>query len=284
MKLIKCEINNIKFLVYFFSLISFFLTSCALFRTIPTPTLNETRKQSMKPAVEDLLRLVPDWKNWDEVQAWIQQGVNLSKHFSRDQITSDSFISLSWADLLEEGKVPLGLYASEKWRKFVLMIFLADLISYPNTVDQVNFDRLQFVMHSFPVGFRAWWIQLPNQSWWPAGYTGWYPMYENVFSSFETSPAQIKNRMVVPNLYVKNSDAFLYLFNYSVAPGLKKSQLSNALIKTFSHEIHSKKPRGLACISVSEDGDRIASKFNMSSSGAFSIGENIEKVFTKRFN
>lgn len=161
-----------------------------------------------------LLDFVPDFSSWNEAASWIKKGQSIS--FTK----CENIASLEWKECQEKGKVPFGLYSSKVWRKFALAIFLADLVSYPTPSDQVNFDRLLFLMHAFPEGFRVWWIEQEG-IWWPVGYSGWYPMLETTFKLFEKESEKIKNRMVVPNLSTDQQKP-LYLFNFSVIPSLKK--------------------------------------------------------------
>jgi len=224
---------------------------------------------------EKILKEVPDFCNREEALKWIDKGIKLVEKLTPEMVKEAPIASLEWE---EEGKDNLlGYYASLKWRKIVLATFLADLVSYQPS-DQVNFDRLLYVMHVFPKGFRTWWMQLPDQSWWPVGYTGWYPMLETAFDLFEKHPEKLKDRMVVP----RSSSSYLYLFNYSVAPHLKKTALSSQLIKAYIGDISNQQVKGLACITVSEDGVRMAHSLGMARRGDLVMDGNIEGIFTKR--
>lgn len=226
-------------------------------------------------AAADLLEGVPDFTSWDEAQGWIAS----MKTWAQGDIADAQFASLDWSDLQEDAESTFGLYASQNWRKFVLAAFAADLVSYPNPTDQVNFDRLLFVMHAFPQGFRVWWVKLQNEPWRPVGYTGWYPMLDTMFETFKNSPEQLKNRMVVPNTAVDSDDLLLYLFNFSCAAQLKKTALSKALMTRCAEDIAKQNPKGLACITVSDDGIRIAKRFGMACSGHLTIDNTTEGVF-----
>jgi len=227
-----------------------------------------------------LLKEVPNLNCWKEAQEWIQEGQNLVAQLTSKAILEEEILSIDWSDINQQREFPFGLYHSEKWRQFVLATFLADLVSYTIPVDQVNFERLAFVMHLFPQGFRTWWIKLQNNLWWPVGYTGWYPMLENAYALFERSPEKLKDRMVIPNTHASDQPPYLYLFNYSVAPALKKSRLSKNLIKQYVHEIGNQKARGLACITVSEDGKRLADRLGMCCTGHLILDGSIEDVYT----
>jgi len=157
------------------------------------------------------------------------------------------------------------------FKKFVLATFAADLICYPKLSDQVTFERLMMVMNAFPQGFRTWFLQLPGDVWRPVGYTGWYPMSEAMFDTFQNHPEQLKDRRVVPT----ESD-YLYLFNFSVAPYIKEKALTKPLMTQFIADIKRQNPKGLACITVSEDGIRNAERLGMQRTGSV----NGEGVYT----
>lgn len=230
---------------------------------------------------EEVLKNIPDFTSWEKASYWVQAGQQMTEQFTKELVSGSEFMSLEWGEIERKREFPFGLYASESWRKFVLATFLADLASYPIPGDQVNFDRLLFVMHAFPQGFRTWWLKLPNNSWWPVGYTGWYPMLETMFELFEKSPERLKDRMVVPNIHKPKGQPYLYLFNYSVAPELKKTSLSKALMKRFAQDIAAQNAKGLACITVSDDGIRVANKFGMEFSGNLDVDGSVEGVYIK---
>ncbi len=212
--------------------------------------------------MQSLLENVPDWTNWQQAEQWILDGQSVASNFDASTLCESNICSLEWHDITAESNSTFGHYSNKNWRQFVLATFLADLISYPIPEDQVDFDRLAFVMHGFPQGFRLWWVKHPNGQWWPAGYTGWYPMSQNHFALMHHTPEQIHNRLVAP----QESSPYLYLFNYSVAPNLKKSLVSKRLMHRYAEDIKAIDYRGLACITVSDEGIKVAQRFGMSAS------------------
>lgn len=264
----------------------------------------------MKPNARHLIESIPDWTNGSDAPCWAQRWMDaglkeVQNHKSAEKSAS---LTLEFEDIYPLGTQALeipdnseqknlfGLYSSADWRRFVLAVFLADAVSYPRSEDQVSFERLAFVMHRFPQGFKVWWSPFSDSAgqevWWPVGYTGWYPMLESVFNTFEKNPESLVDRTVIPcprtegdrtkSQFAPAEKLFLYLFNYSVAPAFKKTQLSKRLMKDYSTLIHSKNAQGLACITVSDDGARIANRFGMLHSGNFKSGTTLEGVYTKR--
>jgi hypothetical protein len=237
----------------------------------------------MIPTPDSLLSSVPDWHDWKKVSQWIKDGQRNAIQLSRESLEPSSIYCLEWSNLREEKNWPFGYYCSPIWRKFTLAAFLADLVSYAAPIDQVNFDRLVFLMHCFPQGFRVWWLKSHDGGcWWPVGYTGWYPMLETVFDTFEKAPEKLRDRMVLPDPKSLEGSPYIYLYNYSVAPTLKKSSLSKALMKRYSDDIYAQAFQGLASIAVSEDGIRMASRFDLKLSGYLKIENMAEGVFVKR--
>lgn len=229
------------------------------------------------PTAAELLANVPDFCDWATAQAWIevgQAGLYQIPHDCAFACLDGTQIDRS-ATLADRSASCFGLYASAEWRKFAMATFLADLLSYRHPVDQVSFDRLLFVIHAFSEGFRVWWVKF-SEIWWPVGYSGWYPMLEGHFELFQKQPHLLKNRMVVP---APTSRDYLYFFNYSVMPSLKKSDLSKALMRHFVQDIQQLFPKGMACITVSEEGAQIATRFGMQCTGQLIIDGCAEGVW-----
>lgn len=238
-----------------------------------------------------VLEFVPDWDQWEVALAWIREGLKKVGTLNQRQLEillkGNQMQILEWADLQDQSHSTqefqqFGLYSSKNWRKWVLSCFLADLASYSVPVDQVNFERLAFVMNLFPKGFRIFWLKM-DETWWPVGYSAWYPMFELQFEVFEKSPGRLRDRMVTPDTYSKNEHPFIYLFNYSAISAAKGTPLTKELLSRYSKDLERQNYRGLACITVSEDGRRVAQRFGMDCSGELKIRDSVEHVFAKRF-
>lgn len=237
---------------------------------------------SISSKVDIFLKTIPDFSCWEKARHWLQQSQEVIHNYEFNLLSPQETFFLDYVEIQEPTEPLFRLFSSQNWRKFVLSTFLADLVSYPKLVDQVDFDRLLFVMHAFPQGFRIWWRKFPNQVWLPVGYTGWYPMLETHFEIFEHHPEKLKDRMVVPYPSSLRNQPYLYLFNYSVIPCLKRSPLTKQLMEKYAQDINTQQARGLACITVSEDGTRVAHRFGMKYSGALNFNGNLERVYVKR--
>ncbi|HEV8051307.1 MAG TPA: hypothetical protein VGP47_02350 [Parachlamydiaceae bacterium] len=229
-----------------------------------------------------LLDSIPDFIEWNKARRWMEEGQKLLDRSLESKLLEKEIVSLEWGQIEQNVNLPFGRYESGLWRKFVLATFFSDYVSYSHPIDRVNFERLLFVMHAFPEGFRTWWTKLSDGNWWPVGYSGWYPMLETAFELFEKSPHKLKDRMVVPSSSIDREGAYLYLFNYSVAPLFKGSVLPKMLIKALSEDIKAQNGRGLACVTVSEDGVRVAKRFGMAYAGDLVLDGSIEAVYAVR--
>ncbi len=106
-----------------------------------------------------LLDSVPDWGDWTRLTDWINQRQELESSWQAALTggrNDSNWISLEWNEIATPTLPPFGYYSSPLWRKFVTAAYFADLCSYPAPDDQVSFERLLFVMHAFPQGFKVW--------------------------------------------------------------------------------------------------------------------------------
>ncbi len=175
-----------------------------------------------------------------------------------------------------------GRYEDSTWRKHVLATFMADLASYTEPASRVSFERLAYVMHAFPTGFRVFWAQGPDCRWWPVGYSAWYPMLASAFALLADDAHALRDRMVVPALEPELEGPFVYLFNYSVVGTLRRTPLSSNLVKRLAADIAAANPAGLATIAVSADGCRVAERFGMKRTGVLVLDGVEQFVFAAR--
>ena len=160
-------------------------------------------------------------------------------------------------------------FTNRTWRKFLLSVYYADILSYPVPADQVDFPRLCYVLNCAPQGFTVWWAEFANGRKFPVGYTGWYyvaePVFQQVAALQERDDRSISHRFFLPT---PQATGYLYLFNYSIVQALKGTRFSRTLIKDFAAEINRVPYQGLFCATVSGDGRRVAEQFGMQKVGA----------------
>ncbi len=170
---------------------------------------------------------------------------------------------LSSLDVLEGPPSSLILTvapASEQLRHFTAVL-LADWACYVAPADKVTPERLRQAMDTFPQGFRSWWIRSPDRDWLPVGYSGWYPVSKETFSLLEQGALSAGRS--VPAISLAEEGALLYLFNYSVLPPLRGSEVARRLVRGLADEVNALQPRGVAALTVSSDGARVAQRFGM---------------------
>jgi hypothetical protein len=229
-----------------------------------------------------ILADVPDLGDWNDLEIWFaKRREALAALRSTPEIT-DTLFPVDVGAQVGAPRSPFGRYADPVFRKLVLATFLADWACYDEPVNQVSLARLFYVMDVFPSGFRAWWVESPEAGWLPVGYTGWCPISTATFEAFAGNATTLRDRSVVVLPALDPAGSFLYLFNYSIAPPLRRSACSRRLMCGLAGDIEAVHTRGLAAITVSEDGARAAERFGMSRTGTVVIDGFEEAIYTVR--
>lgn len=223
---------------------------------------------------------VPDFGAPEALTSWLSEGQRALGALAWSEALEASVASHECPAGDEPG--PLGRYGDPRWRTFAAAVFLADLASYPAPVDQVGFERLLYVMHVFPRGFRLWTAEVPGAGRLPVGYTGYYPIGPASFALLEREPASLPNRMVVPLPAAPPGGSFVHLFNFSIVPALRRTGASRRLVAAYAREVEALAPRGLSAITVSPDGIRVVERFGMARSGTLVVDGSEEWVYTSR--
>ncbi len=194
--------------------------------------------------------------------------------------------------LVEEGRFGFLTVADTRGlggqRRFINALLLADWLSYGRSADRVSYVRLQGVVRDFRSGFRLYVCRPSEGELVPVGYSGWYPIEESVFEKMEQAPSSLTNRgQIRPSLLFNPQDeqgAYVYLFNFSVAPSLKGGWLARRLLEDLKNELTAFPKRGLASVTVSEDGQRVSRRFGLEKTGAMTHEGDVEDVFVRRFD
>ncbi len=222
----------------------------------------------------------PDFGDFQALGLWLDEGRRRLDELSRPAALSLSVEPIEYAPRETTGL--LGRYEDSRFRKFVAAAFLADIASYPEPAEQVGLERLMYVMHVFPRGFRVWGAIMPDGLWLPVGYSGWYPIPETSFEILEQKTKSVRDRMVVPLPNVVPEESFLYLFNFSIIEPLRRTSASRRLVRAFAEDITRQAARGLVATTVSAEGGRVCERFQMKKTGAILIDGNEESVYTVR--
>lgn len=221
---------------------------------------------------------IPDFVDVSDVSQWIGTVVEAATVVSASSLTG--WHSVSGEEVVRGfAGSPMGLFGYPPWRRFVLGLLAADWASYAVPVDQVNFERLAFIASTFPRGFRLFLGRTEEAQSIPVGYSAWHPMSNGSFRLLRDHAAQLVDRTVLPLSTMVPAVSDVYLFNYSVAPGLRGSDLARSLVKEYAREVTAAAPRSLTAITVSEDGSRVAAKFGMSKRTPLVVDGALEDVY-----
>ena len=168
--------------------------------------------------------------------------------------------------------------AAPERETFVKGILAADWACYTTAEDRVDLDRLRAVITAFPQGFHLYLKQGE-----PIGYTGWYPVARDVFDRLHDTPQTLTHRgQIMPLPALTPGGDYLYLFNYSIVSRLHKTAESKAMIQGFARAVLGTPHRGLAAVTVSPDGVRVAEKFGMTHRGDMTHDGAAEGVYALR--
>src|SRR5262245_65153468 len=230
--------------------------------------------------VDEIMASVPDLGNWEPARLWVADRLDLLRRTAFDPALRTTFAALE-APPPASFDAALGPYGSPKWRRFALAAFLADWACYEKPAHRVGFTQLMYVTSVFPAGFRVWMCRWPDGSWVPVGYTGWYPLAEPVYLTLAKSPASANYRgAAVPLRTLAARGNYLFLFNYSIVAPLKTSPESRMMMKSFAEQLATIDTAGMAAVTVSEDGSRVARRFGLQYAGDMVAGGNVGRVFT----
>jgi hypothetical protein len=159
-------------------------------------------------------------------------------------------------------------------RRFLAGTLLADWACFESAADRVDLPRLRHVIDTFPGGFRLWLCRIADGQYTPVGYTGWYPIAAKTFETMLHHPETIPNRGFMAPCTGTQAGGAIYIFNYSILPGLRRLPHSRTLLQTLSGELLSAAPQPLAAVAVSDDGIRVARRLGMEVTGRMThLGE-----------
>ncbi|MBI4031233.1 MAG: hypothetical protein HY370_06105 [Proteobacteria bacterium] len=172
----------------------------------------------------------------------------------------------------------IGIADAPDREEFITDVLAADWACYAAPEDKVDEPRLRAVINAFPDGFR---LYLKGNK--PVGYTGWYPIARAIFDRLHDAPQTLTHRgQIMPLPGLSRGGDYLYLFNYSIIPALHKTPESKAMIQDFARVVRVAPHRGLAAVTVSPDGARVAEKFGMTRRGEMTHDGAPEDVYALR--
>lgn len=212
-------------------------------------------------SAEDRKDELASFSDWDALSARLASVVEQVREVEPTGAIEASFGAIEDAE--ESALGPLGRVADARFRGFVGATFVADLACFAAPGDQVSFDRLLDAMRAFPRGFRLWGATIEGAGWLPLGYTGVIPIAAETFERFERGEASLAGPPTRALSAVEPGGSFLYLFNFSVVPGLRGTRMAARVIKALADDVRRTPHRGLAALTVSRDGERVVERFGM---------------------
>jgi hypothetical protein len=201
-----------------------------------------------------------DFSDWDALHGRIAELVERARGAAITDVIAGSFAAIE----------PDAAGAREaRWRGLVGATFVADLACYAEPADQVSFDRLVGAMRAYPQGFRVWGARLggAGSAWVPLGYTGVIPIAAATFERFEQGTASLAGPVIEALPAIEAGGSHLYLFNFSVVPGLRGTRMAARVVKALADDVARTPHRGLAALTVSSDGERVVKRFGMTARG-----------------
>ncbi len=241
--------------------------------------MNSTARGSIGAADE-----LADFSDWDALPGRIAEVVQRARGAAMSEAIARTFTAIEDEPTAAPG--PIGRYGDARWRGLVGATFAADLACYAEPADQVSFDRLVDAMRVFPSGFRLWRARFDDDdgdagsAWVPLGYTGVIPIAEATFARFEQGAVSLAGPTITALPAVEAGGSFLYLFNYSVVPWLRGTRMAARVVKALADDVARLPHRGLAALTVSRDGERVAERFGMAARGRVEGAH--EAAFTSR--
>jgi hypothetical protein len=220
----------------------------------------------------------PDLTDEAAAADWTRQQASIVKSIDVAALTADAVVSLTAAEACAENQsetLPASCI-----RRFALAALVADWACYTDPAAKESYPHLLRVVSTFPAGFRVWLHQYSEDTYIPVGYSGWHPIPEAVYSKLHDTPEQITNRdQIMPIKGLEHDCNYAYIFNISIIQQLQKTTISKSLIKTLVDDLQKQPLAGLAVITVSPDGQRIARRFGLHQTGSITHHGQKEEAF-----
>ncbi|MHB8270254.1 hypothetical protein [Bradyrhizobium sp.] len=227
----------------------------------------------------EVLQKIPDLRDQTVVERWVETRREALAGSSFSEAIRSTFVGI---DLEVSPQSILGPFSSPQWQRLALSAFLSDWACYSEPADRVDFSRLLYVTGTFPHGFRVWFCRLEDGEFTPVGYTGWYPIASSIFELMLEKPETITHRGFIAPLPKLELASYLYLFNASIVPQLRRGTAqSSLLMRRFCEDLGNVQKRGLVSVTVSEDGARFSRRFGMTHMGTMTVDGTAEEIYAR---
>lgn len=227
---------------------------------------------------EILSASVPDFTDDAAALTWVRHQARVIKSIELSALARDDVFSFTATEACVQNAS--GTPDASCLGRFGLAMLLADWACYADPATKEAYPHLRQALSAFPLGFRLWMLPYRENASIPVGYTGWHPIPESVFAALRDSPGQFTNRAQITPIRSLGPDRnYVYIFNISIISQLHKTTASKLLIKTLAADLKRQKISGLAVITVSPDGQRIAERFGLRPTGSITHEGQEEEAF-----
>jgi len=157
-------------------------------------------------------------------------------------------------------------------------LLAADHRCYPRAVDQLSRERAELLLAAADLRLRIWF----DAGDLPCGYTAIHTVPQACLDLLRDPPASAPDRSFVSPAKAGETAAALFLLNYSIAPELRRSAASRALIAGLADDLAAM-PQSLpvAALCVSAEGVRVAERFGLRDHARIEVGGDLETVMLR---
>jgi hypothetical protein len=157
-------------------------------------------------------------------------------------------------------------------------LLAADHRCYPRPVDRLSRERAELLIAAADLRVRVWF----DADDLPYGYTAIHTIAAPVLALLEQPPATAPDRSFVTPARAGEMAAALFLLNYSIAPELRRSAASRALLAGLAEDLAAM-PQSLpvAALCVSAEGVRVAERFGLRDHARIEVGGDLETVMLR---
>jgi hypothetical protein len=157
-------------------------------------------------------------------------------------------------------------------------LLAADHRCYPRPVDRLSRERAELLLAAADLRLRIWF----DADDLPCGYTAIHTIAAPVLALLEQPPAIAPDRGFVVPAQAGEAAAGVYLFNYSIAPELRRSAASRALLAGLADDLGAMaKGLPVAALCVSAEGVRVAERFGLRAHARLEVGGDLETVMLR---
>ena len=157
-------------------------------------------------------------------------------------------------------------------------LLAADHRCYPRAVDQLSRERAELLLNAADLRLRLWFDATGE----PCGYTAIHTIAAPVLRLLQQPPLSAPDRGFVVPATAGEEAVGIYLFNYSVAAELRRSDASRALLAGLAEDLEAMAANlPVAALCVSDEGVRVAARLGLRRQARIVVGGEAETVMLR---